>query len=233
MADLVVTGTDTGVGKTVVAAAIILGLRQMGIRAVGFKPVESGLAPETPADSEVLAVASSVDLPLARPLLRLAEPLAPAVAAERAGLALDPQAVEERIAALRAAGHFLVVEGAGGVCVPLAWGYTILDLAARLGLQAVVVSRAGLGALNHVVLTVEALKRRDIPVRGVVLNARGEPPDLAEATNPAALERLLPGLNVVTVPRHAPATPLGVARGSVAALMRVWSEPPGAIASRR
>jgi dethiobiotin synthetase len=136
MADLVVTGTDTDVGKTVVAAAIILGLRQMGIRAVGFQPVESGLAPETPADS-------------------------------------------------------------------------------------------------HVVLTVEALKRRNIPIRGIVLNARGEPPDLAEATNPVVLERLLPGLKVVTVPRHAPAPPLGVARGSVAAVMRLWPEPPGAIAPRR
>jgi dethiobiotin synthetase len=83
------------------------------------------------------------------------------------------------------------------------------------------------------VLTVEALKRRDIPIRGIVLNARGEPPDLAEATNPVVLERLLPGLKVVTVPRHAPAPPLGVARGSVAAVMRLWPEPPGAIAPRR
>jgi len=222
MADLLVTGTDTDVGKTVVAAAIILGLRQMGIRAVGFKPAETGLAPEAPADSEVLAVASTIDVPLARPLLRRPELLCPAVAADRAGLVLAPQEIEERISALRAAGHFVVVEGTGGILAPLAWGYTVLDLASRMGLEAVVVSRAGLGALNHVSLTVEALRRRDVPIRGVVLNARGEPPDLAEATNPAALERLLPGLKIVTVPRQAPSTPLGVARGSVGAVMRLW-----------
>lgn len=219
--DLLVTGTDTGVGKTVVAAALVLALRQAGVKAVGFKPVETGLLPDTPADSEVLAVAGSADIPLARPLLRLVEPLAPAVAAERQGVALDPRQVEERVKALREAGLRVVVEGAGGVLVPLAWGYTAVDIAVDLDLEAVVVARAGLGTLNHVALTVGALQRRGVRIRAVVLNGRGEPPDLAEATNPAALERLLPGILVVVVPRHPTTTPLGVARGIVGHVSRI------------
>jgi len=197
----------------VVAAALVLALRQRGVKAVGFKPVETGLGPEEPADSMVLAEATGVDVDLLRPLLRLPEPLAPAVAAERAGVTLDPKAVESRIRALRAAGYTLVVEGAGGLLVPLAWGYTALDLAKETGLEAVVVGRAGLGTLNHVALTLEALARRGVPVRGVALNLRGDPPDLAEATNPAALARLCPGVRLVVLPRvAAPVAPLDAAR---------------------
>jgi len=212
VADLLVTGTDTGVGKTVVAAALVLALRGRGERALGFKPVETGIGPGEPADSEVLAEASGTHEPLAAPLLRLAEALAPAVAAERAGVVLDPVAVEARISALRGTGYRLVVEGAGGVHVPLAWGYTVLELARNRNLEAIVVARAGLGTLNHVVLTVEALRSRGVAVRGVVLNGRGEPPDLAEETNRAALERLLPGLRVAAVPRYREKSSLAVAR---------------------
>lgn len=201
MRDLLVTGTDTGVGKTVVAAALIFGLRDRGVRAIGFKPVETGIAEGELADSEILAQASGIEEPQARTLLGLAEPLAPAVAAERAGVVLDPARIEERIASLRAAGYTLVVEGAGGLMVPLAWGYDILDLAAKAKLAAIVVGRAGLGTLNHIVLTVEALRRRDVPLRGVVLNGRGERPDLAEETNPDALARLLPDVPIVVCPR--------------------------------
>ncbi len=215
MPDLLVTGTDTGVGKTVVAAALLMALRSRGVRALGFKPAETGIHPGESADSAVLAAASGEDEPLARPLLRLAEPLAPAVAADRAGTPLDPQSVEDRIRALRAAGYRLVVEGAGGLLVPLAWGYTVLDLAARTGLEAVVVGRAGLGTLNHVTMTIEMLRSRGVPVRGVVLNGCRQSPDLAETTNPAALARLVPGVEVVVVPRHATAEVSQAARWSV------------------
>jgi dethiobiotin synthetase len=195
--DLLVTGTDTEVGKTVIATALLVALRQQGVRAVGFKPVESGSS--TPADSEVLAKAAGVDEQLALPLLRLAEPLTPALAAERAGLHLDPAEVDDRVRRLRAAGYTLVVEGAGGLLAPLAWGFDSRDLAKRLGLEALIVARAGLGTLNHVCLTVEALRRADVPIRGVVLNRRGEVPDLAEQTNPEVLARLLPGLPIVVI----------------------------------
>jgi dethiobiotin synthetase len=201
--DLLVTGTDTAVGKTVVACALLLALRARGVKAVGFKPAETGLDPGEPADSELLARASGFDEPLARPLLRLAEPLAPAVAADRGGVALEPKAVRERVSALRAAGYRLVVEGAGGLQVPLAWGFTALDLAADEGLTAVIVARAGLGTLNHVVLTADALRARGVPLAGVVLNGRADPPDLAEQTNPGALARLMPGVRVFVTARTA------------------------------
>jgi len=152
--DLLVTGTDTGVGKTVIASALVMALRARGVRAIGFKPAETGTGPTEVADSEWLARASGEHDMLAVPLLQLSEPLAPAVAAERAGFALDPDDVESRVAELRRAGYTVVVEGAGGVMVPLAWDYTALDLACACDLDAIVVARAGLGTLNHVAMTV-------------------------------------------------------------------------------
>lgn len=212
--DLLVTGTDTGVGKTVIAAAIVLAMRERGVRVVGFKPVESGLADQAPSDAAILAAASGTSDASIEPLLQLGEPLAPAVAADRAGLALDSSALERRVCDLRHAGYTLVVEGAGGVLVPLAWGYTVADLASRVGLEAVIVSRAGLGALNHAQLTVMALRARGVTVRAVVLNGRGDPPDVAETTNPAALARLLPDVRVIVVPRHDARDALEAARRS-------------------
>ena len=92
------------------------------------------------------------------------------------------------------------------VMVPLAWDYTALDLAAACDLDAIVVARAGLGTLNHVAMTVMILRARQIPIRGVVLNGRGSPPDLAEETNPGALSRILGDVRIVEIPRY-PALP--------------------------
>jgi dethiobiotin synthetase len=213
--DLLVTGTDTGVGKTVIAAALALARRSRGLRVVAYKPVESGVADGAPSDAAVLAAACGAAELLSEPVLQLGEPLAPAVAAERAGITLATQAIEERIEAMRGKGLSLVVEGAGGLLVPLSWGYSALDLAERAGLAAVVVARPGLGTLNHTALTVEALARRGVPVHAVVVNQRSAHPDLAEETNPGALERLLPGVPIVLVPRHDARDALDAARRSV------------------
>lgn len=202
MRDLLVTGTDTGVGKTVIAAALVTALRMRGVRVVGFKPAETGVDAGEDSDSEILARATGVQVPLALPLLQLREPLAPAIAADRAGTALSPDAVESRVRQLRSDGYTLVVEGAGGVMVPLAWDYTVLDLAERCDFDAIVVARAGLGTLNHVVMTVMMLQSRQIPVRGIVLNGRRAAADLAESTNPSALSRMLPGLRIIEVPHQ-------------------------------
>ncbi|HTL02996.1 MAG TPA: dethiobiotin synthase, partial [Vicinamibacterales bacterium] len=160
MADFLVTGTDTAVGKTVIAAALVKALREQGVRALGFKPMETGVDGAAPADSDLLQRASCEQNPLAAPLLRLAEALAPAVAAERAGVQVHAEDIEQRIDALRREGYTLVVEGAGGVLAPLTWVdqkgvrhlfredaskkvpysffvsgtfYTVLDLAQRCG----------------------------------------------------------------------------------------------------
>jgi dethiobiotin synthetase len=215
VADLLVTGTDTGIGKTVIAAALLITLRERGERAVGFKPTESGTSPATPSDSEILAKASGFDTPLARPLVRFEEALAPAVAGDRAGQALVPQAVDERIRGLRTLAGRVIVEGAGGALVPLAWDYTVLDLAMRHGLEAIIVGHTGLGTLNHVALTFEALRSRRIPVRAVVLNGRSATPSLPEQTNPAALARILPAIPIAVVPRHDTADTLLAAYASV------------------
>ena len=206
MRDLLVTGTDTAVGKTMIASALVMALRARGLRALGFKPVETGIVDAATSDSSLLAAASGEDNVLARPLLQLPEPLAPAVAAERAKVPFDPDHIETRIKTLREDGYTLVVEGAGGVMVPLAWGYTVLDLAQACDLDAVVVARAGLGTLNHVAMTVMMLRSYQIPIRGIVLNGRSAEPDLAESTNPAALARMLHGVRIVEVP-HDPAGP--------------------------
>lgn len=219
MRDLLVTGTDTGVGKTVIAAALVTALRTRGVRAIGFKPAETGVDGDEDSDSEVLARASGERVALASPLLQLREPLAPAVAAERAGVVLNPEDIESRLEQLRGEGYTVVIEGAGGVMVPLAWDYTALDLAERCDLDAIVVARAGLGTLNHVALTVLMLQSRHIPVRGIVLNGRGTSPDLAEATNPASLARLLPGLRIVEVPHQTAARVVAATAGIVDRLL--------------
>jgi dethiobiotin synthetase len=212
--NLVVTGTDTGVGKTVIGAALVSALRTRGVRAIGFKPAETGIDQDQDSDSEILAKASGEHVALAAPLLRLREPLAPAVAADRAGVVLNPEDMEGRVDQLTRAGYTVVVEGAGGVMVPLTWvrlkpdttigdtaiGYTVLDLAEKCDLDAVVVGRAGLGTLNHVMMTVLMLQSRHIPIRGVVLSGRAATANLAEATNPDALARMLPGIRIVEVP---------------------------------
>jgi dethiobiotin synthetase len=206
--DLLVTGTDTGVGKTVIAAALVKAIGARGVRCVGFKPAETGTEEGQEPDSAILARATGERVSLAIPLLQLKEPLAPAVAADRAGTALDPEAVETRITQLREAGYTVVVEGAGGLMVPLAWDYTALDLAQACDLDGVVVARAGLGTLNHVALTVVMLQSRSIPIRGIVLNGRLDPSTLAEATNRASLARMLPGLRIIEVPHRATGDPI-------------------------
>jgi dethiobiotin synthetase len=217
MRDLLVTGTDTGVGKTIVAAALITALRARGVRALGFKPVETGVTAGEEPDSALLARASGEQNDSVKPLLQLSEPLAPAVAAERAGVTLDTDEIEARIAHLRRDGYTVVVEGAGGVMVPFTWEYTALDLAQACGLDAVVVARAGLGTLNHVAMTVMILRSRGIPIRGVVLNGRKPQPDLAESTNPASLARMLHGVRTIEIPQNS----LGLEAASAAAVDRL------------
>lgn len=219
MRDLLVTGTDTGVGKTVIAAALVTALRRNGVRALGFKPVETGIAAGETSDSAILERISGEQSVLVRPLLQTHEALAPAVAAERAGLTLNPDDIENRISQLRREGFTLAVEGAGGVMVPLCWGYTVLDLAQACDLDAIVVARAGLGTLNHVAMTIMMLRSREIPIRGIVLNGRSSTPDLAESTNPSALARMVHGVRIVEVPHDPSGEPINYAASVVSRLL--------------
>jgi adenosylmethionine-8-amino-7-oxononanoate aminotransferase len=198
---ILVTGTDTGVGKTAVAAALARSLRRRGFDVGVMKPAATGVPPDDDADL-LRAAAGSDDPPALVSPLRLRDPLAPAVAADLEGRTPDIEAIRAAYRTLAERHPVVVVEGVGGILVPVAWGWSVADLARDLGLSLVVVARAGLGTLNHAALTIEAARSRGLNVLGVVLNhVEDEPPGLAEETNPAALARLA-GVRVLgTFPR--------------------------------
>lgn len=179
MRALVVSGTDTGVGKTVVVAALAAVARSRGERVAVVKPVQTGAAP---ADvDEVRRLAGIDDL---HELARFAEPLAPATAARRAGRAAP--SVAEIVAAVGALADrdLVLVEGAGGLLVRLdAEGGTLADVAAALDAPVLVVARAGLGTLNATKLTCEALRTRGVACAGVVIGSWPAAPDLAARCN--------------------------------------------------
>jgi dethiobiotin synthetase len=171
---LFVTGTDTGVGKTLVGAGLLRLARRRGRVPIPFKPVETGCLPE-PADARRLWRAAQPPIgPDEVCLHALPLPAAPALAAAAAGVQLDLAALADRALVLAARGDFLLVEGAGGLLVPYAGNQTGADLAARLGLPVLVVGRMALGTINHVALTLAELGRRGLPVAGCLLN-RTEP----------------------------------------------------------
>lgn len=193
---LLVVGTDTGVGKTVVTAGLTGWLRAEGVEARAIKPAQTG-APEDDDDAGLVADACG-DPDAATCLRRLGPALAPRVAADLADVALDYGSLLADCRGEVAASEVAVVEGIGGLRVPLADDAEVLDLAADLGLPAVVVARSGLGTLNHTALTVGALRAREVPVRLVVLNEYAGD-TIAERTNPEELRRML-GVPVATIP---------------------------------
>jgi dethiobiotin synthetase len=185
-----VTATDTGVGKTETSCALLSLLAEAGHRPVGFKPYESGCEDlERPADALRHQQASGASEPLAQVSLhRFREPLAPGVAAERREQVPDFQKTLDAFHAFQ--GRSLVVEGAGGLLVPLDSQRMVIDLIAALRLPVVLVARAGLGTLNHTGLSLEALFRRNLPVKAVVLSKGSESVDVSEEDNPRWIARL-------------------------------------------
>ncbi|WP_128477537.1 dethiobiotin synthase [Halorussus pelagicus] len=178
-----VVGTDTGVGKTIVTAAVVARLRESDLDARAVKPAQTGYPPDD--DAGFVAEACGTD-DAATCLRRLEPPLAPAVAAEESGESLAYAEILSDCQQALAESEVGVVEGIGGLRVPLADGREVVDLVADLGLPALVVARSGLGTLNHTALTVEALRRRGVSVTGIVLNEY-EGATTAERTNPEVL----------------------------------------------
>jgi dethiobiotin synthetase len=188
---LFVTATDTGVGKTEVACALVSGARAAGRDVGAMKPAQSGDEPGVPSDAERLAAAAGGGDPpgLVCPY-RFAPPLAPGVAARLAGVEISLPRILEAARTLSARHQALLVEGAGGLLVPLTPAETYADLAVALGLPVLLVARAGLGTVNHVGLTVEALRSRGLVLAGVVLNRTGPVDDPSVPHNAAEIERL-------------------------------------------
>ncbi|GAA5119626.1 dethiobiotin synthase [Pseudonocardia adelaidensis] len=179
---LIVTGTGTEVGKTIVTAAIAAVAAARGDRVAVLKPAQTGVADGEPGD--VATVLRLVPGTTGCELARYPEPLAPATAARRAGVAPVPPRAAADAAEKLAADHDLVlVEGAGGLLVRMTDDGTLADVAALLAAPVLVVAAAGLGTLNATELTVEALRRRGLTCPGVVVGALPAEPDLAARCN--------------------------------------------------
>jgi 8-amino-7-oxononanoate synthase len=181
-----VTGTDTGVGKTLVTAAIAANLKAAGKRVAIFKPIQTG----TIDGADDAGYAGRLADCSAETGIALADPLAPSVAARFDDTEIDVDAITRTYAGLRSEHDVVVVEGAGGLLVPISEGFCMADLAGELDVPLVVVARPALGTLNHTALTVEAARGRGLEVAGVVISGYPSSPNSAEATNPAEIEQL-------------------------------------------
>ncbi|WP_250038200.1 dethiobiotin synthase [Paractinoplanes maris] len=232
-----VTGTDTEVGKTIVTAAVAAAAQAAGLRVAVIKPGQTGISTGEPTDIEVITRLAAPDT--TRTLAEYPDPLAPLAAATVASL--PPLDLSEVVDAIRAEAdkHDLVlVEGAGGLLVPMGVrpsgeSWTVADLATTLGISTIVVARAGLGTLNHTALTLEALARRGVPA-GVVIGAWPGDPELVHWAN---LGELVPHL-IGALPAGAGRMDPGVFRRSAPGWLtpalygvldnwRVWAEEFG------
>ena len=192
---LFITGTDSGVGKTVVTAMILVGLQEAGLRVAAMKPVETGCAPRegrlVPADAEYLRTVGRLTEPLgAIAPYTFALAAAPWAAAREARAEIVLDRIAEAYAALALRADCVLVEGAGGLLVPLADGVQFPEVARRLGTPVLIVARSALGTLNHTQLTVREATRAGLEVLGIVLNDGRTAPSAAEEANLALLDPL-------------------------------------------
>ncbi|TAG08639.1 MAG: dethiobiotin synthase [Verrucomicrobia bacterium] len=181
-----ITGTDTNVGKTYVTRLLLQTLREQGIDAVGYKPVSCG----DRDDGMLLAEASGGLLLEQVNPVHLNAPLAPYVAGMLSNQVVDLALLRDGYEQLASTHQQVLVEGAGGWEVPIAENYRVADLAQDLGLPVIIVAANRLGALNHILLTVEAIHRRGLKCAGIYLNQLSDEMDTAMITNKGVLEVL-------------------------------------------
>ena len=222
MTVLVVTGTDTGVGKTIITAALAAQARQAGLDVAVCKPVQTGVAAGDDDLAEIGRLARVTEL---AGLARYPEPMAPVAAAEEAGLRLPTRCeVLELVRDTERPQRLTLVEGAGGLLVELAEaGVTLRDLAADLGAAVLVVATAGLGTLNHTALTLEALAAHHVGCAGVAIGSWPARPDAVNTSNRSALARLAP-LRAVLPAGAGSLDPDAFAAMSAEAVDRTWLE---------
>ncbi|HEV3318625.1 MAG TPA: dethiobiotin synthase [Solirubrobacteraceae bacterium] len=237
MRGLFVTGTGTGVGKTMVSAALLAAMSEAGVRVRAHKPIVTGLdepsETEWPPDHELLARVAGMSPEEVAPL-RYGPAVSPHLAAALMGEAIDPA---DLIARARAAGTganpgegILIVEGVGGLLVPLAEEFTVRDLAAALGLPVVIAASPGLGTINHTLLSVESARSAGLDVCAVVLTPWAEAPGELELSNRETISRLgeIEVLSIGDVPTPAAAD---FARAGGALPWRRWCPPESFIPS--
>lgn len=217
-----VTGTDTGVGKSVLAAAICAALAERGERVAAFKPAVTGLGGnpgEWGHDHELLAsVANAGQAPEDVAPHRFDPPVSPHLAAEQAGERIEPERLVTAARAAFASADSIVVEGVGGLMVPLTTDYLVRDFATDLGLRVVIAAGTGLGTINHTLLTVEAAKAAGLSVAAVVMTPWSEEPEPIEVSNLEAVERL----GVVEVRTLAPVSPVRLAEAGAGLPVPAW-----------
>jgi dethiobiotin synthetase len=197
---ILITSTDLGVGKTWVTCALARALRDAGKQVIAIKPVETGCSgqPGKSEDGVRLSRATGQTQP-AHAILRLAEPIAPVLASERAGADIDFDALVLKIERFAEATEFLLIEGAGGLLTPVTWEWNMTDVARALGASALVVSVDRRGTINHTLLTLSALELAGIPCAGVVLTQ--DVRDSSSGANAAAIARLSGIERIVALPR--------------------------------
>jgi dethiobiotin synthase len=202
MKTVLITGTDTGVGKTWVGCALARALAAGGLRVIAIKPVETGCVESVGGaeDGAQLAEATGQAEPRAA-LHRFARAVAPAVAAEIEGIEpVDLDAMLLRIEALSAGGDVVLLEGAGGLLSPITWEWNVVELARSLGAGALVVGPDRLGVINHALLTLGSLELAGVEVAGLVLTPP-RTPDESTGTNAGAIARISGLERVATIPR--------------------------------
>ncbi len=194
---IVITGTDTGAGKTILTALLLARLQSRGERVTACKPFSSG----TRTDGRLLASLQKGKHPLARiNPFHFRAALAPQVAAAIEGVKVSQASVLRHLKALQAGCDFLLIEGAGGLLAPLGPGYSLLTLIEKLDAEVVIAASNRLGVLNHVLLTARALQSVSHPSAAVVLT----PPEIRDASarwNERTLRECLPGRLVLSLPR--------------------------------
>jgi dethiobiotin synthetase len=193
---LLITGTDTGVGKTMVGCALAFALKVRGLRVGVMKPAETGCQPGAdglqPADAIALRASASAGHPLEVICpYRYSSPLAPAAAAEIDGLAPpDPEQIRRLFERIATDSDVVLVEGAGGIAVPLTWNFNYADLAAAIDLEVILVVANRLGCLNSALLSIEYARRRHLRVNGYILNDTEPLASPAARSNAESLRRL-------------------------------------------
>ena len=233
MRGLFVTGTDTGVGKTILSAALVAAMSAAGEPVVAHKPVLTGLAepPEGawPRDHELLGELAGMNPDEVAPL-RFSAPASPHLAAALEGVEIDPG---ELVANARAAGSdrdgispTVILEGVGGLLVPLAAGYTVRDLAVELDLTLVIAARPGLGTINHTLLTLEAARAGGLRVAAVVLNPWPAEPGALERSNLQTIQEQ-GGIEVLTLPPLPPGERSALVAAGEELPWRQWLEGSG------
>jgi dethiobiotin synthetase len=187
---LFVTGTGTGVGKTIVSAALLAAMRAAGESVRAYKPVLTGLSEPTgrwPLDHELLALGAGMTPEQVAPL-RFEAPVSPHLAAAMTGQHIDPGAVIA--GACAKSSETLVVEGVGGLLVPITEGFSVRDLAVELGLQLVIAAQPGLGTINHTLLTIESARAVGLSVAAVVLTPWSNEPSHLQRSNRETITQL-------------------------------------------